>query len=234
MQWFLKRNRDNLQTCRVIGKTIDTIFNLLQQVMVGLWVPPADTRKEPCEPLWKQQRRTLEISPLKLTTNDLREARVFFSLKDSKMPQASSEVWYSLALFGELYNQSSGPCKWDHGWLCFPSTCGLSHQTVNVLRSSQKSLSVSGWQLRQRDNTSLTEGWERYRSPIAPAMLSVADKCIPVSNRDELPWKGYLLRGGLDTRTLSKLSFWILKKKKANDLNLFHFSEHLWGILPNL
>ena len=88
----MKKNRDNLQTCRVIGRTIDTTFNLLQQFMVGLWVPPTDTRKEPCEPLWKQQRRSLEISPLKLTTNDLREARVLFSLKDSKMPQPGSEV----------------------------------------------------------------------------------------------------------------------------------------------
>lgn len=138
-----------------------------KQFMVGLWVPPTGTRKEPCEPLWKQwRRRTLKISPLKFTTNDLREARGLFSLKDSKMPQPSSEVWYSLALFRDSSTtRAVVPCKWDHGWLCFSSTCGLSCQTMIILRSSQKSLSVSGWQLRQRDNRSLTEGWERYRSP---------------------------------------------------------------------
>lgn len=136
MQWFLKKNRDNLQSCRMIGRTIDTTFNLLQQFMVGLWVPPTDTRKELCEPLWKQQRRkTLKISPLKLTTNDLREARVFFSLKDSKMPQPSSEVWYSLALFESSTIRAVVPCKRDHGWLYFPSTCGLSCQTVIRLSS---------------------------------------------------------------------------------------------------
>lgn len=35
MQWFLKKNRDNLQTYGVTRSTIDTIFNLLQTIHGG-------------------------------------------------------------------------------------------------------------------------------------------------------------------------------------------------------
>lgn len=133
-------------------------------------MPPIETRKEPCESLWRQQRsRTLNISLPRFTTNDLREAGVLLCLKDSHMPQPSSEVWYSLHS-SEAALQPGNGHLWVKAQMSLHSLhCVVFCWTVMTLRASQKK---SLWMAtKQRDNTSLTEGWDHYLPPPAPAML---------------------------------------------------------------
>lgn len=66
MQWFLKKNRDNLQTCRVMGGIIITTFNVLQQFMVDCGCHQQKPEKSPVSHSGNSREEPLKYLPWSL------------------------------------------------------------------------------------------------------------------------------------------------------------------------